>query len=217
MTPGSSVQNCRLTSILRRGLAVRLWLENSSDAATKRDGSWRTVRSCSWPEPAAAAESPAAVTLAKVSNIAAARNAFQSCCLYASRQGANCCTKTSLHDPMIPPASGSREHFSANPGGAILYQGAEAGIVTLFRWDLLAEAKRVDHLGPFVRFRNVQLCEFLRAHWHRQEALRVEGLPGLGRGQRLLKRLRELVNDCRRRSLGCDQAEPERHVEVGQA
>src|SRR5262245_51234911 len=129
MTPGSSVQNTRLTSILRRGLAVRLWLENSSDAATKRDGSWRTDRNCSGPGPAAAADSPAAVTLAKVNDIAAARNAFQSCCRSASRQGANCRTKTSLHDPMIPPASGSREHFSASRGGPILYQGAEVGIV----------------------------------------------------------------------------------------
>src|SRR5262245_929216 len=128
MTPGSSVQNSRLTSILRRGLAARLWLENSSDAATKRDGSWRIDRNCSGPEPAAAADSPAAVTRAKVTAIAAARNACQPCCLYSSRQGANCCTKTSLHDPMIPPASGSSEHFSASPGGAILYQGAEVGI-----------------------------------------------------------------------------------------
>jgi hypothetical protein len=47
-----------------------------------------TDRNCSGPEPAAVADSPAAVTLAKVSDIAAARNAFQSCCLYASRQGA---------------------------------------------------------------------------------------------------------------------------------
>src|SRR5215510_16174544 len=130
MTPGSSAQNCRLTSILRRGLAVRLWLENSSDAATKRDGSWRTDRNCSGPEPAAAADNPAAVTLAKVSDIAAARNAFQSCCPYASRQGGDCgCTKTSLHDPMITSGWGSRQHFSASRGGAILYQGAGVGIV----------------------------------------------------------------------------------------
>src|SRR5215510_13054185 len=101
MTPGSSVQNSRLTSILRRGLAARLWLENSSDAATKRDGSWRIDRNCSGPEPAAAADSPAAVTLAKVSDIAAARNALQSRCRSARRQGGGCCTKTSLHDPMI--------------------------------------------------------------------------------------------------------------------
>jgi hypothetical protein len=73
----------------------------SSDAATTPDGSWRTDRACSGPEPAAAADSPAAVTLAKASDIAAARNAFQSCCLSASRQGGGCRMKTSLHDPMI--------------------------------------------------------------------------------------------------------------------
>jgi len=102
MAPGSSVQNSRLTSILTRGLAVRFALEKSSGAATKRDGSWRTDRNCSWPEPAVAADSPAAITLAKVSDIAAARNAFQSRCLSASRQGGGCCcTKTSLHDLMI--------------------------------------------------------------------------------------------------------------------
>ena|SRR5262245_12222358 len=212
MTPGSSVQNTRLTSILRRGLAVRLWLENSSDAATKRDGSWRTDRNCSWPEPAVAADNPAAVTPAKVNDIAAARNAFQSCRRYASRQGGGCCTKTSLHDPMIPPASGSRvaffsklrgcdivprgrgrdwcalmarrlRHLRRRPskppgrhhecalcrgGSANVRFAPEASEVPRCRDrrdvptadpcivnGLLAEAKRVDHLGPFVGFRDV--------------------------------------------------------------
>src|SRR5215510_10617012 len=157
MTPGSSVQNSRLTSILRRGLAVRLWLENSSDAATKRDGSWRTDRNCSWPEPAVAVDSPAAVTPAKVSDIAAARNAFQSCRLYASRQGANCCTKTSLHDPMIPPAWGSRvASFSKLRGCDIVPRGRGRAWCALM-------ARRLPHSGdgaakPSGRHREYAFC-----------------------------------------------------------
>src|SRR5262245_52268695 len=160
MTPGSSVQNCRLTSILRRGLAVRLWLENSSDAATKRDGSWRTDRNCSGPGPAAAADSPAAVTLAKVNDIAAARNAFQSCCRSASRQGANCRTKTSLHDPMI--------RLPRDPG-SIFQQVAEVRYCTkgqrsgLVRPDGAAAAPPPLATAPQSRLRSVSAAQSMSA------------------------------------------------------
>ena len=43
----------------------------------------------------------------------------------------------------------------ARRGFLFAVYGDARPIIPVFRWGLLAEAKRVDHLGPFVCFRNV--------------------------------------------------------------